>query len=131
MTFRFGKRSEGNLVGVHGDLVRVMRRAIATTPIDFVVIEGIRSVERQRQLVAQGASKTMRSRHIHGFAVDVVPIDPTTKKVSFKWDLYYALIPAVKKAANDEGVVLEFGADWTRFPDAPHIQLPHATHPDP
>ena len=131
MSFRFGKRSEDNLRGVHPDLVRVMRRAIATSPIDFVVIEGLRTVERQRQLVAAGASRTMKSRHIHGFAVDIVPIDPTTKKVSFKWDLYHALIPWVKKAANDEGVALDFGADWTRFPDAPHIQMPHATHPDP
>jgi peptidoglycan L-alanyl-D-glutamate endopeptidase CwlK len=130
MSFRFGKRSEGNLKGVHPDLVRVMRRAIRTTKIDFVVIEGLRTVERQRQLVASGASRTMKSRHIHGFAVDIAPIGPDGK-VSFKWDLYYALIPAVKKAAADEGVMVEFGADWKRFPDAPHIQLPHAAYPDP
>ena len=131
MTFRFGKRSESNLVGVHPDLVRVMRRAIRVSPIDFVVIEGLRTIERQHQLVADGASRTMKSRHIHGFAVDLAPIDPTTKKVSFKWDLYYTLIPAVRKAATDERVKLEFGADWAKFPDAPHVQLPAALYPDP
>ena len=130
MTFRFGKRSEGNLVGVHRDLVRVMRRAIATTPIDFVVIEGIRTIERQKQLVAQGASRTMRSRHIHGFAVDIAPIG-LDGKISFSWNLYYPLGETVKQAASLEGVPIIWGADWPRFKDGPHFELPRKLYPDP
>jgi peptidoglycan LD-endopeptidase CwlK len=130
MAFRFGKRSEGNLRGVHPDLVRVMRTAIRITSIDFVVIEGLRTVERQKQLLAQGASRTMKSRHIHGFAVDIAPIGPD-KKISFSWNLYYPLADVIKKAANQEGVMIEWGGDWSRFKDGPHFELPRTLYPDP
>lgn len=62
--FIFGKASESNLIGVHPDLVKVVRRALEITPIDFKVIEGCRTVERQRELVKDGASQTMNSRHL-------------------------------------------------------------------
>jgi len=62
------------LTGVHPDLVKVLRRAAANGSPRFAVIEGKRTVARQRQLVAAGASKTMRSRHIHGFAFDIAPV---------------------------------------------------------
>lgn len=37
----------------------------------LVVVEARRGVERQRQLVAAGASKTLQSKHLHGRAFDV------------------------------------------------------------
>ena len=130
MAFRFGKRSEGNLKGVHPDLVRVMRRAIRTTKIDFVVIEGLRTPERQFQLLASGASRTLKSRHLHGFAVDIAPIGHD-KKISWSWNLYVPLAQSVKKAAADEGVMITWGGDWKSFKDGPHWELPHELYPDP
>ena len=73
MTYKLGTRSLQSLSGVHPDLVAVVKRAIQITPQDFTVIEGVRNIERQKQLVAKGASKTMNSRHITGHAVDMVP----------------------------------------------------------
>ena len=64
--FSFSKRSLKNLIGVHADLVRVVRRALELSEVDFMVNEGIRSVEKQRHYVETGASKTMNSRHLTG-----------------------------------------------------------------
>ena len=122
MTRKFSTRSQENLKGVHPDLVRVMERALQTSPLDFVVIEGVRSIERQKQLVASGASRTMNSRHITGHAVDIVPIGPNGK-AAFDWPLYNRLAPAVKEAAAREGVAIVWGGDWKSFKDGPHFEL--------
>ena len=127
MAFAFGSRSLNRLVGIHPDLRKVMDRAIATTSVDFTVLEGLRSVERQRQLFAQGASKTMRSRHLTGHAVDIAPL--VDGKVSWDWPLYNRLAPIVKKAALDVGVKIEWGGDWRTFKDGPHWQLPWRDYP--
>ena len=71
--FILGKRSRERLVGVHPDLIIVMSFAIYETDIDFAVIEGMRTLERQKELVKQGASKTLKSRHLTGHAVDIAP----------------------------------------------------------
>lgn len=123
----FGKRSNKRLEGVHSDLVRVMRRAIAESDIDFTVLEGLRTTERQRQLVAKGASKTMRSRHLTGHAVDIAPL--IDGKVSWDWPLYHKIARVVKQAALKEGVKVEWGGDWRTFKDGPHWQLPWADYP--
>ena len=39
MSFKLGKRSLSNLKGVHPDLVKVVKRAIELTEVDFTVIE--------------------------------------------------------------------------------------------
>lgn len=121
-------RSEANLRGVHPDLVRVVRKAVAISQIKFTVIEGLRTVERQKQLVAQGASKTMRSRHITGHAVDLAPHRPDGQ-IAFDWPLYHKLAPAMKQAAADLGVALVWGGDWSGFPDGPHFELDRTKYP--
>ncbi len=70
--FRFSQRSEKNLAGVKPQLVAVVRRALALSDVDFGITEGLRTKERQKQLVAEGKSQTMNSRHLTGDAVDVV-----------------------------------------------------------
>lgn len=127
MAFSLGARSRARLVGVHSDLTKVLERAIELTPVDFTVIEGIRSSARQRQLVAQGASKTMRSRHITGHAVDIAPI--IDGEVRWDWPLFHKIAPAVKQAAKEVGVPIEWGGDWFRFKDGPHWQLPWGKYP--
>jgi peptidoglycan L-alanyl-D-glutamate endopeptidase CwlK len=123
MTRKFSQRSLDSLKNVHPDLIRVIANALQSSPVDFTVIEGRRTVERQKQLVASGASRTMNSRHLHGLAVDLYP-------GSWDWSVYNKLGPAVKAAAAQEGVSITWGGDWTTFKDGPHFELPHALYPD-
>ena len=127
MAFYLGARSRANLIGVHPDLVRVVRRAIEITEIDFTVIEGRRTLARQKQLVAKGASKTMRSRHLTGHAVDIAPY--VGGRIRWDWPLYYPLAETIKQAARDVGVPVEWGGDWESWRDGPHWQLPRKQYP--
>lgn len=127
MAYTLNPKSISKLVGVHPDLVKVVKRAIQITDIDFTVIEGMRTVARQRQLVAKGASKTMNSRHLTGHAVDIVPMQDG--KISWDWPLYYKIAKVMKKAAKDVDVTIEWGGDWKSFKDGPHWQLPFSKYP--
>ena len=122
MTYALGATSLSRLEGVHPDIVKVVKLAITKSDLDFTVLEGRRTVERQKQLVASGASKTMNSRHLTGHAVDIVPIGPNGK-AAFDWPLYDRLGPAVKEAAAKEGVQIVWGGDWSSFRDGPHFEL--------
>jgi len=126
MTFALGAKSLARLEGVHPDLVRVVKRAIEITPVDFTVTEGLRTVERQRALVAAGASQTMKSRHITGHAVDLAAL--VLGEVRWDWPLYAKLAGAMKAAAKEVGVPLEWGGDW-KMKDGPHFQLTWAAYP--
>jgi peptidoglycan LD-endopeptidase CwlK len=122
MSRRFSQRSLKSMKGIHPELRRVINRALQESPRDFVVIEGLRTEERQRELVASGASKTMNSRHLTGHAVDLVPIG-NDGKAAFDWPLYHQLAPAVKAAAEKDGVKIVWGGDWRTFKDGPHFEL--------
>jgi len=128
MTRKWSSRSLGNLKGIHPDLRRVMDRALQESPLDFIVIEGLRSKERQKQLFDQGATRTMNSRHITGHAVDLLPIGPNGR-AAFDWPLYHKLAPAVKAAAEAEGVKIKWGGDWKSFKDGPHFELDRDAYP--
>jgi peptidoglycan L-alanyl-D-glutamate endopeptidase CwlK len=140
MSFTLGAASRANLKGVHPDLVRVVERAIAISGVDFKVIEGVRSAERQRELYAQGRTKpgqvvtwTLNSRHFinprtgFGHAVDLLP-------APYDWAKpgpFDVMASAMKKAAAELGVPLRWGADWDRDgkprekgeSDSPHFEL--------
>ncbi|CNI39961.1 M15 family metallopeptidase [Yersinia mollaretii] len=123
----FGQASESNLIGVHPDLVKVVRRALELTPLDFKVIEGRRTLERQRELVKAGASQTLNSRHLTGHAVDIVPLPDG--KISWEWKYFYPMADAMKQAAVELGITVEWGGNWTTFKDGPHFQLPARQYP--
>lgn len=118
--FRLSARSKKNLIGVHEDLVRVVERAITFTEVDFGVIEGLRTKERQHELVKAGASKTLNSRHLTGHAVDLAAF--VNGKLRWDWPLYDKIANAMKQAAALEGVTIEWGGDWA-MRDGPHFQL--------
>ena len=103
-------RCELRLAGVHEDLVRVVRNAAEGGAI-FRVTEGLRTPERQRQLVAEGKSQTLDSRHLTGHAVDVVPLD-SVGDVSWAWGLYFPLADAFRAASIAEGVPVVWGGAW-------------------
>jgi len=112
------------LEGVHPDLVAVVKLAITLTEQDFSVGEGLRSVERQKTLVAAGKSTTMNSRHITGHAVDLFPYP-----VSWDWKYFHPIADAMKQAAQTLNIDLQWGGDWKSFPDGPHFQLSRKAYP--
>ena len=120
-------RSRKRLEGVHPDLVAVVEAAAEVTEVDFIVTEGLRSKERQEQLVRAGASKTLKSRHLTGHAVDLAA--KVGNEVRWDWPLYHKLAAAMKDSAAALGIEIEWGGDWKSFPDGPHFQLPWATYP--
>lgn len=126
------------LDGVHRDLVAVIAAASAACDTPFTVIEGLRTVARQKELVARGASKTMRSRHLTGHAVDLWPLDPVTGKAlpagtpaaeARLWADLRIIAAAVKSEAKARGIAVEWGGDWATFRDGPHFQLTWAAYP--
>jgi len=121
MSYVLGKRSKKHLIGVHEDLIKVVVRAIEITEVDFTVLEGKRTKERQRKLYTSGASTTMNSRHITGHAVDLGAY--VDSSVRWDWPLYYKIADAMKQAAKELDVALEWGGDWKTFKDGPHFQL--------
>lgn len=125
--FKFSQRSENNLKGVNSDLVKIVRRALQLSPVDFGITEGLRTVERQQQLVAAGKSQTMNSRHISGHAVDVFAYP--TSAGSWEWKYYEQIATAFKQAAKELDIPVEWGGDWKTLKDGPHFQLPHAKYP--
>lgn len=125
---KFDQRSARNLIDVHPDLVRIVERASELTKRPFVVTEGVRSLDRQRKLVDSGASRTMKSRHIGGFAVDVAAI--VDSEIRWDWPLYSAIADAMHRAADELGLSVEWGGAWVSFKDGPHFQLPARAYPD-
>lgn len=132
MSIILSEKSLAKLTLAHPDLERVIQRAAALSSIDFTVLEVARTLARQKDLVAKGASKTMKSRHLPGAdgksrAVDIAPLDGG--QVSWAWPLYHKLAPFIKQAAKECGVPIEWGGDWRTFKDGPHWQLPWGAYP--
>ena len=110
MTFKLSQRSLSRLEGVKPELVAVVKRAIELTKVDFGVVEGLRSVETQKQYVAAGKSQTMTSKHLTGDAVDLVAY--VGSAVSWELNLYDDIADAMKAAAIELGVSVRWGAAW-------------------
>jgi peptidoglycan L-alanyl-D-glutamate endopeptidase CwlK len=125
--FVLGQRSKLRLKGVYPDLVKVVERAIEISTVDFTVLEGLRTPERQKALVEAGASQTLNSRHITGHAVDLGAW--VGDEVRWDWPLYHKIAAAMKDASKQVNVPIEWGGDWRNFKDGPHFQLPRKTYP--
>jgi len=119
-------RSEERLRGVNVALASVVRRAASLIDsmepgLGFIVTEGLRSPERQARLVEIGASRTMKSRHLTGHAVDLAAL--VDGDVLWDWPLYERLAKVMKAAATQNGVQIVWGGDWESFRDGPHFEL--------
>lgn len=129
MAFKLSKTSLSRLEGVHPDLVKVVKRAIEITTLDFGVSEGVRDLETQKKYVAEGKSTTMNSRHLpqkdgYGHAVDLfVLVDGV---VSWEHKHFRKVIQAMFTAAIELGVQIEAGGLWRDFLDSPHFELNRA-----
>lgn len=134
---KFSKRSIDNLCGVHPDLVRVMHQAIKNTPIDFTITEGVRTVERQQELYAQGRTKPgyivtnadgikIKSNHQvksdgYGYAVDLYPYINGKVDVNAVKELK-VIADHICKVANSLNIPIEWGGNW-KMKDYPHFEL--------
>lgn len=127
MAYQLSKKSLSRLEGVHDDLVRVVKRAIEITTVDFTVLEGLRTKERQAQLLKAGATTTMNSRHLTGHAVDLGAL--VGGKVRWDWPLYYKIADAMKAASAELDIPIEWGGDWKKFKDGPHFELNRRNYP--
>jgi len=130
--FYLSNRSKTRLLGVHPDLVKVVELALSLTEHDFSVIEGVRTVEKQREYVTSGASQTMNSRHITGHAVDLYPVGRPTP-----WAKCPIIADAMFRAAKRLKIQIRWGGDWDmdgdskdeRFYDGPHFELLRSKYP--
>jgi len=143
MSIILSPRSIARLADVHPDLVRVVHRAADMSSLDFMVLEGRRTLDKQKQLLAQGATRTLNSRHLTGHAVDLAPM--IGGSVSWDWPLYHRLADVMREASLHENVPIRWGGTWKllsaiqgpvtakilsrSFPDGPHFELPRAGYP--
>ena len=125
MTYKLGTRSMQSLSGVNPDMVAVVEKAIEITEEDFSVIEGIRSLDRQKKLLKDGKSTTLNSRHITGHAVDMVPYPVDWEDLK----RFEKMAKAMKKAAKELDISIVWGGDWKNFYDAPHFELDRKDYP--
>lgn len=132
---QWSNRSLKNLQGIHPDLRRVLDRTLQESPVDFVVNEGLRTIERQRELLRIGATTTLNSRHLTGHAVDLYAwVDLNLNgKVEFTEmsnpRLMRKIADAIKAAAQTENVPVIWGGDWRTFKDMPHFELDRRKYP--
>lgn len=133
MTYQLSRRSIERLAGVHPDLVRVVRGAILHSKVDFTVVEGLRTLARQREYFDLGKTRTMRSRHLTGHAVDLVPLVDLDgdRDLEASWERahFFPVVDAMRASAAAAGVLIEWGGDWKDFVDMPHWQLPWSKYP--
>ena len=109
--YKLSKRSLDRLDGLDERLVAVVKSAIHRTKIDFGVICGMRTMEEQKALVAKGASQTMKSKHLQGYAVDLMAY--IGSRASWELNLYDDIADAMAEAAREVDVPMRWGAAWT------------------
>lgn len=120
MSFKLSQRSLDKMAGVNPKLVEVVKLAITKSPFDFSISEGLRTVERQKELVAQKKSQTMKSRHIVGEAVDICVL--VDGKANWDFENYRKVAGVFKECAKELGVKITWGGDWKML-DGPHFQI--------
>lgn len=137
MTIKYSKASLAKFEGLHPDLVRVLNHVAEICPpeLDFKILNGIRTIEEQKEFVKEGKSKTMDSRHLRGMAVDVCRL----KDGKATWDIpeYAKLAEVFKQASRDLRVPIIWGGDWDNdgdykdetFIDADHFELYRKAYP--
>ena len=111
MSFKLSQRSLDKLEGVHPDMVKCVKSAIEYTKVDFGVICGMRTEAEQKELVAKGASQTMKSKHLEGLAVDLMAY--VGSRASWELNLYDDIADAMAQAAKTHGVPIKWGASWS------------------
>ncbi len=133
MSFALSQRSLQRLDGVHPKLVNVVKAAIAISKTDFAVIEGVRSLEKQREYFNAGKSRTMKSKHLTGHAVDLMPLVDTDgdgdREGTWEEQHFLPIADAMRQAASNLGIVITWGGEWASFKDCPHFEIDPQRYP--
>ena len=123
----FGTRSKERLRGVDTRLRNVLNEVVKF--YDITILEGMRTEDRQRELVAKGASKTMKSKHIEGKAVDIAPYPVPDWKNK---DQFVYMAGRVMQEADNQKIPVRWGGNWDRdnevvtdqkFDDLVHFEI--------
>jgi len=114
----FSERSKQHLEEIHIELYEVVFLARLLSEVPFEITDGLRTIEEQRDYFNNGFSKTMRSKHLDGLAVDVVPTP-----VSWEPEAFLPIAEAMKQAADILDTPIVWGGDWRTFKDYPHFEL--------
>lgn len=113
--FSFGDSSRKHLSEVHPHLVRLAERALELSPIDFSIIDGLRTMAEQREYVRTGASKTLNSRHLTGHAVDFAPW--INGRIRWEPEPFKPIVRAFILASDELSIPMRSGWDWDRDRD--------------
>lgn len=124
---KLSQKSQLIIDKIHPSLKRVVEEAAKISRIDFIVTEGLRTIERQKELVDAGASWTMNSRHLTGHAVDLAVL--VGGEVRWDWPLYYKLADTMLGVAAGLRIPLVWGGSWVRHKDGPHFELNRSFYP--
>lgn len=141
MSYKLGQRSLDNLKGVHPDMQRLIKASITDSPVDFTVVEGVRTTQRQQSLYAQGRTVKgnkvtnadgVRNKSNHqvkadgfGHAVDLYPFFLGQVQVNHKDTIKSLKLISdhIKKKAKELGIKVVWGGDWKSPYDPPHFQI--------
>ncbi len=144
MAYKFGERSKKHYNTLHDDIKVILDNIIQY--YDFSIIEGHRSIKRQKELFDEGKSKldgvNRKGKHnsYPSMAVDIMPYKKGTNAFSGmikdKYRFYYlmGLVRAESERLLAEGKIshrVRFGVDWNsndvfddqNFDDMPHFEL--------
>ena len=109
--FSFSKKSFEKMEGINPELEQLARTAISLTSVDFGISEGLRTIERQKKLVEQKRSQTLKSKHIDGKAIDVFAV--IDGEICWEIGVYDDIADAFALASRSLGTPLRWGAAWT------------------
>lgn len=120
------ERSKNNLKGVNQklvDLVNLVAKNIDTDlpNYEFIITEGLRTKEKQKEMVEKGLSQTMNSKHLFGNAVDIAVV--LNKNVTWNFEEYKKVANVFKKYAKILNLNLVWGGDWKTLKDGPHFEI--------
>ena len=115
MTYKLSQKSLSKLEGVDPRLVKVIKRAIEVSEVDFTITEGLRTKVTQALYVKQGKSQTMNSKHLDGLAVDLAAWVNGT--INWNFDYYFKIADAVRKASIELGIKVKWGGAWRYLND--------------
>ena len=129
--FKFSKRSLKNLNTVDSKLQLLANEVLKTTPYDFAITEGLRTVERQQELFKQNTSNKIitkcdgiknKSKHQLGKAIDIMVYDE--HGVGTWEEKYYKEVALIfKQKAKELNINISWGGDWKSFKDYPHFEI--------
>jgi peptidoglycan L-alanyl-D-glutamate endopeptidase CwlK len=108
--FDLDAKSSGKLGSVKQELQLVVNKSTKLYDGKFAVYDALRTLAKQKSLVASGASKTMDSRHLTGHAVDIVPI--IDGQLKWDWPELYKIAECIREAAIECKYQVRWGGCW-------------------